>query len=92
MKSDEFMNRAKQEVVNYYSTPDDSTDKVNVQITTDDVYFVWFNYTLQRMKALLSTTVPDGMYFEITYNPISEDIYFDAYKKVRNKCISAKTR
>ena len=40
--------------------------------------------TLQNSKALLSTTVSDGMYYEITYNGDKDEIYFDVYKKWEN--------
>lgn len=36
---------------------------------------------------MLSTNVPDGMYYEITYNGAKNEAYFDAYKKWENKCI-----
>ena len=37
-------------------------------------------------KTLLSTTVSDGMYYEITYNGDKDEYYFDAYKKWENIC------
>ena len=52
-----------------------------------DVYVVWNCKTLQNNKALLSTTLPDGMYYELTFNGDKEKLYFDAYKKFENKCI-----
>jgi hypothetical protein len=52
-----------------------------------DVYVVWFCKTLQNCKALLSTTLFDGMYYELTYNGDKNEIYLDAYKKFENKCI-----
>ena len=51
----------------------------------DDVYVVWLNRTLQNNKALLSTTVEDGMYCEITYNGNKNEVYLDAYKHVENR-------
>ena len=63
----------------------DKTDKM--QITVDDVYVVWFCKTLQNWKALASTTVPDGMYYELTYNGDKDEMYLDAYKKFENRCI-----
>ena len=59
----------------------------NMQITLDDVFIVWFSKTLQNFKALVSTTVSDGMYYEVTYNGDKKEIYLDAYKKWENKCI-----
>lgn len=61
-----YQKTAKEIVLNYANKHIDKTD--NVQITLDDVYIVWFCKTLQNWKALLSTTLPDGMYYEVTYN------------------------
>lgn len=55
------------------------------RISVDDVYVVWSCKTPQNNKALLSTPIEDGMYYEITYNGDKNEIYFDAYKKVLNK-------
>lgn len=52
-----------------------------------DVYIVWKCKTLQNWKYLLSTTLSDGMYYELTYNGDKEEWYFDAYKKVENRVI-----
>ncbi len=54
-----------------------------------DVFVVWNCKTLQNNKALLSTTLLDGMYYEITYNGDKKEIYFDAYKKFQNICYDA---
>ena len=35
---------------------------------------------------IADTTVPDGMYYEITYNGDKRECYFDAYKKWENRC------
>lgn len=51
---------------------------------TDDVFIVWSCKTLQNNKALLSTTNPDGMYYEIIHNEDRQEIYVDAYKKWEN--------
>ena len=80
-----FIKKAKEAVVNYFNSRVDKTDNAN--ITEDDVYVVWFCKTLQNWKALASTTVSDGMYYEITYNGDKNETYLDAYKKWENKCI-----
>lgn len=80
-----MIEKAKQAVVDYFNSRVDTTN--NVTITLDDVYVVWFCKTLQNWKALLSTTVPDGMYYELTYNGDKKELYLDAYKKWENKCI-----
>lgn len=78
----DFQEKAKQLVVNYFNSRVDKTD--NKQISVDDVFVVWFCKTLQNWKALLSTTVSDGMYYEITYNGDKKETYIDAYKKWEN--------
>lgn len=52
-----------------------------------DVYIVWKCKTLQNWKYLLSTSLFDGMYYELTYNGDNEEWYLDAYKKFQNKVI-----
>lgn len=52
-----------------------------------DVYIVWYCKTLQNWKALLSTTLLDGMYYELTVNGDKDEAYLDAYKKWDNTCI-----
>lgn len=84
-----FLNRCKEIVANYFNGRSDKTDRK--QITVDDVFVVWCCKTLQNNKALLSTTVPDGMYYEITLNGDKGEIYLDAYKKWENVCIKLDT-
>ena len=81
----EFIPLAKQTVLDYVRAHLDVTDNVNVSI--NDIYVVWFCKTLQNWKALISTTLPDGMYYEVTYNGDKKEIYLDAYKKFENKHI-----
>ena len=80
-----YQKTAKEIVLDYANKHIDKTD--NVQITLDDVYIVWFCKTLQNWKALLSTTLPDGMYYEVTYNGDKKEAYLDAYKKFENRKI-----
>lgn len=87
MGSDLFLKLATNVVVNYFNSRADVTDK-NGKITKENVFVVWACKTLQNNKALLSTTTPDGMYYEVTYNGDKDEIYLDAYKKWENKVIS----
>ncbi len=72
-------------VIDYFNNNVEKTD--NKKINIKDVYVVWMCKTLKNSKALLSTTVSDGMYYEITYNGEKDEIYFDAYKKWENVVI-----
>lgn len=52
-----------------------------------DLYIVWKAKALQNWKYLISSTLHDGMYYELTYNGDKSEWYLDAYKKFENKCI-----
>lgn len=82
MGSREFIEWAKKTVLAYAVGHLDPTD--NHHLTVDDVFVVWYCKTLQNHKALLSTTLYDGMYYEFTYNGDKRDAYLDAYKKWEN--------
>lgn len=88
MNQRDFIKTAIQAVIDYFNGNADATDK-NGKISRDDVFVVWACKTLQNNKALLSTTVPDGMYYEITYNGDTNEMYFDAYKKWENRIIKS---
>lgn len=80
-----FTQIVKDLVVSYTNEHLDKSD--GKTITADDVFIVWSCKTLQNNKALASTTLFDGMYYEITYNGDKQEFYLDAYKKWENKCI-----
>lgn len=84
MGGDEFLKLCKKKVVEYFNNRVEKTDKK--QITEADVFIVWSCKTLQNNKALVSTTVSDGMYYELTYNGDKNELYLDAYKKWENVC------
>ena len=75
MPNDTFLDLCKDIIVNYFN------EHTKKQITKDDVFIVWSCKTLQNNKALVSTTVSDGMYYEITHNGDKNETYVDAYKK-----------
>jgi hypothetical protein len=85
MGNDKFLKLCKETVVSYFNYHRDKTDDTPLGI--DDVFVVWSCKTLQNNKALLSTTVSDGMYYELTYNGDKNELYLDAYKKWENICI-----
>ena len=82
MNEKNFVAFCKRTVADYANAHLDKAD--NKQITDDDVFVVWLCKTLQNNKALLSTTLFDGMYYEITLNGNKNEAYVDAYKKWEN--------
>lgn len=75
---------ARQIVYSYAKRKLDKTDPQYKTFYLSDVYVVWWSKTLQNWKAMVSTTLPDGMYYEVTYNGDKEEAYLDAYKKFDN--------
>lgn len=85
MGEKEFGRIVKHAVAEYANSHLDKTD--HKQISDDDVFLVWMCKTLQNCKALASTTLFDGMYYELTYNGDKHEMYLDAYKKWENRCL-----
>lgn len=69
------------------------TDYIDAHLDKSDdmpiyeVYIVWKCKILQNWKYLLSSSLYDGMYYELTYNGDKKEWYLDAYKKFENKVI-----
>ena len=61
-----YQEKAKQIVIDYYNEHVEITD--TKKLKESEVFIVWFSKTLQNWKALISTTISDGMYYEVTYN------------------------
>lgn len=78
--------KAQQLVFNYVKPRLEKTD-THVTFARDEVYVVWFTFVLGNWKCLLSTTLPDGMYYEVTFNVEKSEYYIDAYKKFDNVCV-----
>ena len=85
MSNDNFLKLCKKIVKDYANEHLDKSD--NVQIDEDNIFIVWSCKTLQNNKALVSTTLYDGMSYELTYNGDKKEVYLDAYKKFENKAI-----
>jgi predicted transcriptional regulator of viral defense system len=82
----DFQERAKMLAYQFVREHLEKTDE-HVSFSIEDVYIVWFAKALQNWKALVSTTLPDGMYYEVTHNGDEKVTYLDAYKKFQNVTI-----
>lgn len=80
MNSKVFIGMAMNLVSNFYRKREIDEDV--------SVYVVWSCKTLQNNKALLSTPVSDGRYFEVTYDGERDKFYLDCYVKESNIAIS----
>lgn len=76
-------NKAIEIIKNYIM---EHVDKSDV-LPNFEVYIVWKCKALQNWKYLLSSTLPDGMYYELTFDGDKKMWYLDAYRKFENKVI-----
>ena len=59
-------------------------------VTPDDLGVVWFSKTIWNWKALVTSMVADGMYYEVTHNGAKNETYVDAYVKVGHENVPDK--
>lgn len=85
MQANGMINRARGIVDNYVKLVRDKSDEP----VPYDTYVVWFSKTLENWKALVSTTLPDGRYYEVTHNGRTGETYLDVYVKIDNIAIGA---
>lgn len=78
-----YPERARALVYDFIKDRLEKTDN-HVTFSIDEVYTVWFCKTLKNWKGLFSTTLPDGMYYEVTYDGDKGRAYIDKYTKVDN--------
>ena len=78
-------NKALEIVRNYITEHLDKSDPA----VEFEVYTVWKAKALQNWKYLISSTLFDGMYYELTYNGDKNEWYLDAYKKFENRVVLA---
>lgn len=69
-------------VCDYINEHLDKSDTVSYE-----VYIVWMCKTLQNWKFLISSTLFDGMYYEVAFNGDKNEWYIDAYKKFENRVV-----
>jgi hypothetical protein len=77
--ADQFLRKVKEFVIQA---------EEHVEFKPEDLYIVWFCKVLGNWKALVSTDVYDGAYWEVTYNGAKQETYVDTYAKRSNTAIS----
>ena len=55
------------------------------------VYVVIATYILGNEKYLISTDLPDGKYYEVTYDADRDAFYMDCYVRIHNEVIGGGT-
>lgn len=90
MKESDFRELCRRVVADYANDLMDRSE--GASITPEDVYLVWSCKTLQNSKAMASTNLIDGMYYELTYNGDKHELYLDAYKKFENRAVKVEAK
>jgi hypothetical protein len=83
---EEPMDTARRIVAEYFNARAEVTDEYRMGLS--EPYVVWFCFILGGWKALVSTPVVDGMYYEVTHNIAVGQTYLDAYKKFDNQLVN----
>lgn len=76
---DDFQQQCRKQLIFWYMTTGKDAPEY------DQTFIVWSCKTLQNMKCLVSTSMPDTIYAEYTYNGNTGELYEDIYGKIRNK-------
>lgn len=87
--AESFTDKAKRIVMDHYNVQA-LANGTNI-LQPYDIYVVWFSKTLQNWKALVSTDMHDGLYYEVTHNGDKKETYLDVYQKVSNTLIPDST-
>lgn len=78
MDNKEFLKLAEDKVREYLVASDEYAD---LNFPKFEIYVVWSVKVLQNNKGLLSSTMADGLYFEVTYDGDENEVFLDAYTK-----------
>ena len=79
--ADQFLRKAKESVC----------ETLPEVVDPADLYIVWFCKVLGNWKALVSTDLFSGAYWEVTHNGAKQETYVDTYAKRSNVCIPDRT-
>ena len=88
MTNEEMLYLAKRVVVNYNENRAEEAE----ELTMENTAIVWFSKTLQNFKALVITTLPDDLYYEVTYDGDNNQIYLDVYNKIFNQAYNVEIK
>lgn len=90
-QNDQYLIKAKNlvsEDVNLTFQQDPNRDLTKPLTKGDDFYIVWFAKTLGNWKALVSTDLMSGQYWEVTHDGGKNQTYVDHYMKRTNNAYS----
>jgi uncharacterized protein DUF6275 len=83
MTAENFPDKARALVLSHVKSRQEPRDR-HVTISLADVYLVSFAFVRDNWKAMISTTLPDGMYYEVTHSEQMKETYICSYKQWEN--------
>ena len=84
--TDKFVQLAKRAILDMIIETTDHTD--NIDYDRIGIYFTTCTYVLGSIKGMFSTSLPDGKYYEVTYNHEKNEMYVDQYVKTKQNKIN----
>lgn len=81
---EQYISRAKELVADEFN---DRFPAVKGSAGPSEFYVVWFAKTLGNWKALVSTDLIPGQYWEVTHNGAKRETYVDSYVKHNNRAV-----
>lgn len=87
MTAETFPGKAQELVYEHVKKRLEPTD-AHVNFSLDEVYVVSFSFVLSNWKALVSTTLPNGMYYEVTRDFKLGVTYITAYKQWEHETVA----
>jgi hypothetical protein len=80
VSAENFPHEARRLVYKHVKSRLEPTDDQS-KFTIEEVYVVSYHYVVGSWKAFVSTTLPDGMYYEVTYKQAAGETYITSYKQ-----------
>lgn len=82
---DEFQSVCRENLIRWYRE-----NKQGRVPAWSETYIVWSVKALGNYKCLASTSLPDTIYAEFTFNGAKEECYMDVYEKLTNTVLKDK--
>jgi hypothetical protein len=83
---DQYHKKAKELVADSFNKKYDKVDDRGA--LPRDFYVTWFAKVLGNWKAMVSTDIISGQYWEVTYDGNKKQTYVDHYEKRSNECVT----
>ena len=88
MNEKTFQDQARRLVFDYLVDRVGQSKAEAMNLKIDDIYVLSFSKVLLNWKAFISTSLPDDMRYEVTFDSSKNVAHIDAYKRYDNRQVS----